>query len=116
MRSADVPWYAVPMDYDDGLVACAADALLIRRYYFPLGTQKRVPYAEIRSAHRCPAAKGRIWGSGDLIHWHNLDTRRAHKDTGLIIDTGHLIKPVITPDDPDEVIKVLAGRGVSTDA
>lgn len=102
------------MDYDDGLVACTDDVLLIRRYYFPTGTSKRVPYTKIRSIRRCPASKGRIWGTGDFTHWHNLDVQRPHKDTGLIIDTGHRLTPVITPDDPDEVVRVLTRHGVST--
>lgn len=100
------------MEYDDGLVACTDDALVIRRYYFPLGTSKCVPYSTIRSVRSCAAGKGRIWGSGDFIHWRNLDVRRPRKDTGLIIDTGHRIKPVITPDDPDEVIRVLSSHGI----
>jgi hypothetical protein len=100
------------MEYDDGLVACADDALIIRRYYFPMATSKRVPYADIRSVQRCAVGKGRIWGSGDFIHWRNLDVRRPQKDTGLMIDTGHRVKPVITPDNPDEVIKVLSSHGV----
>lgn len=100
------------MDYDDGLVACADDALVIRRYYFPLGTSKQVPYSTIRSVRSCAAGKGRIWGSGDFIHWRNLDVHRPQKDTGLIIDTGRRIKPVITPDDPGEVIRVLSSHGV----
>lgn len=33
-------------------------------------------------------------------------------DYGLMIDTGHRVKPVITPDNPDEVIKVLSSHGV----
>lgn len=100
------------MVYDDGLVACTADALVIRRYYFPLATTKHVPYAMIRSVRPCAVGRGRIWGSGDFIHWRNLDLRRPRKDVGLIIDTGHRVKPVITPDDPDEVIRELAAHGV----
>lgn len=101
------------MDYDDGLVACAADALIIRRYYFPLATSKRVPYSDIRSMRPCASGRGRIWGSGDFVHWRNLDVRRPRKTMGLVIDTGHRIKPVITPDDPDEVIRVLSRHGVT---
>lgn len=101
------------MDYDDGLVACTGDALLIRRYYFPLATSKRVPYAEIRSVRRCAAGRVRLWGTGDFRYWRNLDVSRAHKDTGLVIDTGHRVTPVITPDDPDQVLQVLAAHGVT---
>lgn len=99
------------MEYDDGRVACTADALLIRWYYFPAGT-KRISYARIREVRRCPARRGRVWGSTDFVHWHNLDARRPHKETGLIIDTGRFIKPVITPDNADDVIAVLTRHGV----
>ena len=34
--------------YDDGLVTLDADGLTIRRYYFPLGTSKRIPYVQIK--------------------------------------------------------------------
>lgn len=102
------------MDYDDGLVSCQADALVIRRYYFPLATSKRVPYSSIRSVRSCAAGRGRIWGTGDFIHWRNLDVRRPKKEVGLVIDTGHRVKPVITPDDPDEVIRALVAHGVGS--
>lgn len=100
------------MDYDDGRVACTQDALLIRWYYFPAGA-KRVPYSSIKEVRTCPASRGRIWGSGDLLHWYNLDPRRFHKSTGLIIDTGGRVKPVITPDDPEKALEALTGHGVT---
>ncbi|MGH3502360.1 MAG: hypothetical protein ACRDQA_15950 [Nocardioidaceae bacterium] len=100
------------MDYDDGRVACTQDELLIRRYYFPVGS-KRVPYEKIREVRSCPASKGRMWGSNDFVHWYNLDPHRAHKETGLIIDTGRPVKPVITPDDPDKVLAALTHHGVT---
>jgi hypothetical protein len=34
--------------YDDSLVKLDLDGLTIRRYYFPLGTSKRIPYAQIK--------------------------------------------------------------------
>lgn len=100
------------MDYDDGRVACTDEGLLIRWYYVPAGS-KKVPYSAIREVRPCAADRGRIWGSSDFVHWYNLDPHRFHKDTGLIIDTGRLVKPVITPDDPDEVRTVLIRYGVT---
>lgn len=100
------------MDYDDGRVACTEDAVLIRWYYFPAGT-KRVPYARIREVRPRPAAKGRIWGSNDLVHWYNLDPHRPRKDIGLVLDTGRFAKPVITPDEPDELVAALTRHGVT---
>ena len=40
--------------YDDGLVACTDRELIIRRYYFPWGSAKRIPYSAIRGARWIP--------------------------------------------------------------
>lgn len=100
------------MDYDDGRVACTGDGLLIRWYYFPAGS-KRVPWSKIRAVRPRPAARGRIWGSGDLVHWYNLDPHRPSKDTALVIDTGSVVKPVITPDSPEQLIAALTRHGIT---
>lgn len=55
--------------------------------------------------------KWRIWGSGDFVHWWNLDVRRPGKDVALVIDVGERILPTITPNDPDAVERILTQRG-----
>jgi hypothetical protein len=105
------------MSYDDGGVACTEDALVIRRYYFPFG-DKRIPYAKIEQARREPMAsltgKYRIWGSGDIIHWYNLDPARPGKSVQFILElSGARVRPVITPRDPDAVASELAVHGVN---
>jgi hypothetical protein len=96
--------------YDDGRIACDDVVLTIRRYY-PWGA-KEIPYSSIRSVKRRPltAVRGRwrIWGSGDLKRWWNLDPRRRHKSVALEIDVGGRIVPTITPDDPEAVERILA--------
>jgi hypothetical protein len=96
--------------YDDGRIACDDTGLIIRRYY-PWGG-KRVPYASIRVVTRRPLSpvrgKWRIWGSGDFVHWWNLDPQRPSKEGALEIDTGRVVRPMITPDDPDAVERILA--------
>lgn len=93
--------------YDDGRIACDDRALNIHRYY-PWGS-KRIPYAEIRGVAELPLSgasrvrRWRLWGSGDLRHWWNLDPGRPKKEVALVIDTGHRIKPTITPEDPAKV-------------
>ena len=47
--------------------------------------------------------RGRIWGSTTLRYWASLDPGRPGKKTALILDTGHHILPLITPDDPSAV-------------
>jgi hypothetical protein len=51
--------------------------------------------------------KWRIWGSGDLVHWYNLDSSRPGKDTGIEIDAGGRVRPCITPDDVDTVTRII---------
>jgi hypothetical protein len=105
---------AGPVLYDDGKIACDDKGLLIRRYY-PWGA-KRVPYASIKGVTRLPlsgpnrARKWRIWGSGDFVHWWNLDPGRPGKDVALVIDVGGRVRPTITPEDPQTVERILSER------
>jgi hypothetical protein len=100
--------------YDDHEVACDERGLFIRRYY-PWGA-KRIPYRSIKGVQELPltGAKGvrrwRIWGSGDFVHWWNLDPRRLHKTVALVIDVGRRVRPTITPDDPETVARILDER------
>jgi hypothetical protein len=107
---------AVVDGYDDGKVACTDQELVIRNYYFFLGGAKHVPYSAIREARRVrlgTMGRWRIHGSGDLVHWFNFDPRRPRKDSAIVIHLDGVIRPVITPDDPDRVAAVLAEHGVN---
>jgi hypothetical protein len=96
--------------YDDGRVACDDEGLTLRWYY--LWGAKRIPYGAITSVRRVPlrpwGGRWRIWGSGDLHHWYNLDRTRPNKRVALELHTGARSVPVITPDDPDAVERILA--------
>ena len=96
-----------PAPYDDGSIACDETGLLIRRYY-PWGA-KHIPYASIKSVKRLPirVRRWRLSGSGDFVHWWNLDFHRPKKSVALDIDVGRRIHPTITPDDPDAVERIL---------
>jgi hypothetical protein len=101
------------VEYDDGLIACVSDALVIRRYTLLLQT-RRIPYGEIRrvtEVHLRGLRSWRIWG-GDVRHWFNLDARRPEKPLALVLDVGNAVKPTITPDDPAQVIDVLRRHGI----
>jgi hypothetical protein len=105
------------MTYDDGGVACTDDALVIRHYYFPSGS-RRIRYAEIGNVRQVPltlmGGRYRIWGSGDVTHWFNLDSDRPNKDVAFIIQVaGRRVRPVITPRDADAVAAELAAHGVN---
>lgn len=102
-------------EYDDGRVICTDQELVIRHYYFPVGP-KHVPYSAIREVRRVnlgPLGRWRIHGSNDFVHWFNFDIRRPRKRSGLVIYAGGQVRPVITPDQPDQVAEVLASHGVS---
>ncbi len=90
--------------YRDDRIECTDTAIRVSWYYFPFGT-KTIPYSTIRSLERfelsATRGKWRIWGSGDLKHWLNLDGKRPHKSIGFIVDVGKQMIPVVTPDDPD---------------
>ncbi len=100
--------------YRDRWIECTAEALTIRGYYFPFGNKKTIPYDRIRSIEEYEmgplTGRGRIWGSGDLRHYANLDPRRPHKKRALILDLGRFIRPVITPDDIDQVKAIIEAR------
>jgi hypothetical protein len=81
-------------------------------WYYPWGA-KRIGYSSIRSVQRLPLTgankvrQWRIWGSGDFVHWWNLDPGRPHKSVAFVLDVGRRIKPTITPDDPEAVERIL---------
>jgi hypothetical protein len=97
--------------YDDGAIRCDDQGLSIRRYY-PWGT-KRIRYKSIEGVETLPLTgpqkvrKWRIWGTGDFVHWWNLDPRRPKKSVALVIDVGRRVRPTITPDDPTAVARIL---------
>jgi len=95
--------------YDDGRIVCDDERVTIRWYY--LWGEKRIPFSSIRSIKTFPLrtvrGKWRIWGSGDLVHWYNLDGNRPNKETGIEFDTGGRIHPCITPDDVETVARII---------
>jgi hypothetical protein len=99
--------------YRDRWIECTDRDIAVRGYYFPWGT-KHIPYGAIRSLDRFAMTalrgKGRIWGSGDLRHWANLDPRRPRKEVGFFVHTGARVIPFLTPDDPDRFEQVVRAR------
>jgi hypothetical protein len=96
--------------YDDGRISCDDRGIRIA-WYYPWGA-KWIPYSSIRSVETRPLTavrgKWRLWGSGDFVHWYNLDPTRRNKEVGLELDLSGRVRPVITPDDPAEVEAILA--------
>ena len=101
--------------YQDPLISVQDGTLMIRRYYFPTGT-KRIPLPMITGVEEYAMTKAtgrwRTWGSGDLVHWFNLDPGRRHKRQAFVVDLGRRARPVVTPDDPDAFRAALVAAGV----
>jgi hypothetical protein len=117
--------------YDDGRVACTDQGIILRNYYGPF-VAKRISYDSIREVREVPNRwKQRPGGSGDFVYRLNWDPHRRHKDRALVIylaekgsatakvsafrtagEVGPRVKPVMTPDDIDQVIAELTAHGV----
>ncbi len=97
--------------YDDGAIRCDEHGLSIRHYY--LWGTKRIPYAAIKGVQTLPLTglqkvrKWRLWGTGDVVHWWNLDLHRPRKSVALVIDVGGRVHPTITPNDPQAVARII---------
>lgn len=100
------------MLYDDGRITCDETNLTIGWYYF--WGKKTIPYSSIRTVTSRPmtrlSGKWRLWGTGSLRTWSNLDGSRSKKSVALELDTGGRVRPVITPDDPDAVQAIIAAH------
>ena len=96
--------------YEDKQFTLDEDGITIRTYYFPRGT-KHVPYSQIKRYADRPMDKKtgqlRMWGSGNLHHWYYLDRSRRNKTRRIVLDLGQSMRPVLTPDRPDELVAVL---------
>jgi hypothetical protein len=91
-------------EYRDRWIELTKDEVVIHGYYFPWGT-KRIPYSSIRTVQRVDLGllngRARIWGTANPRYWAGLDPSRPAKRTGFVIDSGHAVKPLITPDDAE---------------
>lgn len=100
--------------YDDGRAILDGEGVTLRRYYFPTGASKHIPYRKIRDVRARPmgwlTGKGRGWGTAHPGYWLPLDTSRPRKNTLVVLDLGGKLKPAFSPDDPDRVLAILQRR------
>jgi hypothetical protein len=113
-RLASTEWVVSMALYDDGRAVLDEDGVTLRRYYFPAGTAKRIPYQRIRRAWAQPmgwaTGKGRGWGTAHPRYWLPLDGSRPRKDTLVVLDVGGFVRPAFSPDDPERVMGLLRER------
>ena len=90
--------------YRDRWIECTPTEILVRGYYFPWGT-KHIPYAKVRRIQRVQLSplRGnlRIWGTANPRYWASFDPQRPRKSVGFVLDLGKMVRPFITPLDPD---------------
>ncbi len=101
--------------YDDEVVTLDESGITVKNHYLP-GRPRHIRYDEIVDVELIALgfATGRhqLVGIGPLrprlfFHW---DRKRSRKSHGLSVDVGNRLRLAITPDDPDQVLALLAGR------
>lgn len=96
--------------YEDKYLVCDEDAITIKEYYFPFGS-KRLPYKAIKKVREMElgvmSGRFRIWGMDLAPYWYHLDMERPKKRRSIVLETGEMIKPALTPEQHDMVLAVL---------
>lgn len=104
--------------YKDSSVIIDDTGIIIRNYYFPTGSPKRIPWSDLQNASLKPltwtAGKWRLWGMNFAPYWFNWDWKRLMKSQFIALDTGRMIKPAITPDDPEIALAAIESRMLSS--
>jgi hypothetical protein len=100
--------------YEDTQIIIHDNELEIKRYYFPTAGSKIIRFSDIKNIEELQLTlfngKGRIWGMSLAPFWYNWDNNRFWRKKAIIINTGKTINPAITPDNHDEVIKILKNK------
>lgn len=98
--------------YHDGRVTMDRDHITLHGYYLPFG-RKRIAYDDIRGVHEWPLTGSRAYrvhGLGRGRVWYARDARRGERTVALLLNTGSWLRPVVTPDEPAKVARLLRER------
>lgn len=100
--------------YEDKYVRIKEDDLTLFWYYFPFGQNKIIKFSEIKEIKieelGVFTGKYRLWGMDLNFHWYPLDNLRFRKTHFIKIDTGSKIKSCFTPDNINEIFRILEER------
>jgi hypothetical protein len=103
--------------YRDRWIECTSDEIRIRGYYFPWGS-KRIRYRDIRGVRIVTLGvlrgRARIWGTASPRYWANLDPARPGKSSGLVLDLGGAVRPLLTPDNTKAVLACIRAHSAAT--
>lgn len=100
------------IQYDDPVTRLDDHGVTIKSYGRPRHP-RTIPYREIRAVEVIElgplSGRHRLVGFGfrrprHFFHW---DSARSTKTSGIALDAGRLIRPVITPEDPEGALAVL---------
>lgn len=103
--------------YNDSLVEISENLLILKKYYFPSLSSKKISFEQIRSFKvlepTIPNGKWRIHGSGDLRTWFPMDIKRPKRDKifWIALKT-QWITIGFTVEDSNKVIEVLRMKGI----
>lgn len=84
------------------------ECVTIKTYYFPIGTSKRIPIADIKDVYLIEDSSiGRLWGTGAFDYWFALDKKRLEYNCFIAIDNGESMKPAFTCTDNQLVYNLI---------
>lgn len=102
------------MLYEDTQIIINNNNIEIKRYYFPIGTSKLIKFSEIKNIEEIDLnllnGTGRLWGMSFAPYWYNWDNNRFWRKKAIVINLGKNINPAITPDNHNEVLKILKSK------
>lgn len=106
--------------YEDAAMVLDDEGITITSYLWPRH-RRRIPFAAIDRYQLIElgplSGRYRLVGLGfrrprHFFHW---DRQRSSTTTAIVLDTGRFIRPVITPQRPEQVIRVLDEHSVTHD-
>jgi len=100
--------------YSDKYVKIKENDLTLFCYYFPFGQNKTIKFSDIKEIKieelGVFTGKYRLWGMDLNFNWYPLDKMRFRKTHFIKVNTGSKIKACFTPDNIDEIFRILDER------
>jgi len=96
--------------YDDKDVTIREDCVIIKCYFFPIGTSKKITYDKVQRVEmRNFAWKGKMWGMSatEWGYWMPGDMNRWDYDKFIAVYTDSSITPSFTCKDMDNAYQIL---------
>ena len=99
--------------YQDQLVEITDQEVVFHRYYYPSGSDKRVPLSRIASVRVRLGGSWRLWGTGDFRTWFPQDYERPRRDRIFIVSLrGSFRRIGFTVEDSQKVADIFRERGL----